>query len=55
MKGSITLGQTYAVALKQSGARLFWALSAINNYIVTRADASNAFAEASPPTAPLYI
>lgn len=55
LKGSITLGQTYAAALKQSGARLFWALSAINNYVVTGADASNAFTEAAPPTASLYV
>ena len=31
MKGSVTLGETYAGSLDQTGARIFWAATAINN------------------------
>ena len=55
MRGTVTLAETYASALEQTGARCFWAAAAINNYIVLGADASNAFAEAPPPKAPLYV
>ena len=55
MKGSVTLGETYAGSLDQTGARIFWAATAINNYITIGADASNAFAEAPPPKDPLYV
>ena len=44
-RGTVTLAQTYASALDQTGAKIFWASVAINNYIVLGADASNAFAE----------
>ena len=54
-RGTVTLADTYASALDQTGAKMFWATSAINNYIVLGADASNAFAEAPPPKAPLYV
>ena len=54
-KGSVTLGQTYAAALEQSGNRIFWAAAAAKNMVVYGADASNAFAEAPPPKAPLYV
>ena len=54
-KGSVTLGQTYAAALEQSGNRIFWAAAAARNMVVYGADASNAFAEAPPPKAPLYV
>ena len=54
-KGSITLAHTFAACLEQPGARTFWALSAIKSLIVMGADASNAFAEAPPPKAPLYV
>ena len=54
-RGTVTLAQTYASALDQTGAKIFWASVAINNYIVLGADASNAFAEAPPPKAPLYV
>jgi hypothetical protein len=54
-KGTVTLGDTYAGSLDQTGSRLFWAATAINNYISIGADASNAFAEAPPPKAPLYV
>ena len=55
MKGTVTLDHTYAAALEQTGSRLFWALSAIHNHIVSGSDASNAFAEASAPKAKLYV
>jgi deoxyuridine 5'-triphosphate nucleotidohydrolase len=54
-KGTITLGETYAASLDQSGSRVFWAAAALKNMIVIGADASNAFAEAPPPKAPLYV
>jgi hypothetical protein len=55
MKGTVTLGETYAGSLEQTGARIFWAASAINNFITIGADASNAFAEAPPPKEPLFV
>ena len=55
MKGTITLGNTYAASLEQSGSRLFWALAALTNCKVYGADATNAFAEAPPPIAPLFV
>ena len=55
LQGSVTLGPTYASALDQTGSRIFWAATAINNYITIGADASNAFAEAPAPVAPLYV
>ena len=55
MRGSVTLAETYAAALEQNGARIFWAAVALNNFICIGADASNAFAEAPPPKAPLYV
>ena len=55
MRGSVTLAETYAAALEQNGSRLFWAAVALNNFICIGADASNAFAEAPPPKAPLYV
>lgn len=55
MKGSVTLDYTYAAALEQSGARIFWSLSAISNSVGIGADATNAFAEAPPPKVPLYV
>ena len=54
-RGTVTLNETYASALEQTGSRCFWAAAAINNYVVLGADASNAFAEAPPPKAPLYV
>ena len=55
LKGSVTLANTYAACLEQSGARMFWAISALKNRKVYGANASNAFAEAPPPKAPLYL
>ena len=54
-KGSITLGATYAGSLDHTGSRLFWATAALTNLQVFGADVSNAFAQASPPKAPLYV
>jgi deoxyuridine 5'-triphosphate nucleotidohydrolase len=55
MRGSVTLAETYASSLDQNGSRVFWAATAINNFIVIGADAANAFAEAPAPVAPLYV
>ena len=40
---------------EQTASRVFWAATAINNFITLGADASNAFAETPAPVAPLYI
>ena len=53
--GTVTLGETFAAALDQTGSRVFWAVVALYNFIVFGADVSNAFAEAPPPIAPLYV
>ena len=55
MHGTVTLGETYAASLDQTGSRIFWAVTALTNMIVIGADVSNAFAEAPPPIAPLYV
>ena len=54
-KGSITLGDTYAGSLKQTGAQIFWAATAINNFITIGANAYNAFAEAPAPKGALLF
>ena len=54
-KGTVTLAHTYAACLAQTGSRLFWATAALEDLIVVGADASNAFAEAPAPKAPLYV
>ena len=54
-KGTVTLDHTYAACLEQPGARIFWALAAVEGLIVIGADASNAFAEAPAPKAPLFV
>ena len=54
-KGTITLANTYAACLDQSACRLFWAIAAIKCKKVYGSDAVNAFAEAPPPIAPLYL
>ena len=53
--GTVTLAEKYASVLDQTGAKMFWARVAINNYVVLGADASNAFAEATPPKDPLFV
>ena len=55
MQGTVTLGETYAASFDQTGARIFWSTSAIENNIAICADASDAFAEAEAPMAPLYM
>lgn len=55
MQGTVTLAETYASSLEQTQARIFWTAAAINNSIVIGSDASNAYAKAPPPIAPLYI
>ena len=55
MQGTVTLGETYAASLDQTASKIFWALSADKGHIVIGADASNAFAEAPAPKAPLYM
>ena len=54
-KGTVTLAHTFAACLEQPGARSFWSSAAYFNMLVLGADASNAFAEAPAPTAPLYV
>ena len=54
-KGTVTLGHTYANALDAASERLFWALVAKEGLIAVGADVTNAFAEAPPPKAPLYL
>ena len=54
-KGSVTLDHTYAACVEQPAQRVFWAISALKGYVAVGADASNAFAEAPPPKAPLYV
>ena len=54
-KSTVALGNTYPASLEQSGSRLFWTLSALMNCKVYGADATNTFAEAPPPLAPLYV
>ena len=54
-KGTVTLDHTYAACLEQPGARIFWSLAAVEGLLVVGADASNAFAEAPPPKAPLFV
>ena len=55
MRGTVTLAETYAALLDQTTSRLFWAASAINNFITIGADAAKSFVEAPPPVAPLYV
>ena len=54
-KGTVTLAHNFAASLEQPGARTFWASSSILDMIVLGADASNAFTEAPPPKASLFV
>ena len=54
-KGSDILAYTYAAALDQLVASTFLAITALNNYVAYGGDAKNAFGEAPPPNAPLYV
>ena len=51
----MTLAHTYASCIKQPAARLFYSLAALKGMIIIVADASNAFAKALAPVAPLYM
>ena len=55
LKGSVTLGHTHAASLEQSGSRSFLAMHALTNFQVHGTDATNAFAEAPPSTAPSFV
>lgn len=54
-KGTVTIGHTYANALDAASERLFWSIVADEGLIAIGADVTNAFAEAPPPKAPLYL
>jgi hypothetical protein len=54
-QGTITLGHTFANSLDSASERLFWAVCAKQGLMAFGADCSNAFAEALPPKAPLYM
>ena len=54
-RGTVGLAETYASALDQTGAKMFWASVAINNYVSLGTDVSNVFPEAPPPKAPLCV
>jgi hypothetical protein len=54
-KGTVTIGHTYANSLDAASECLFWAIVAKEGLMAVRADVSNAFAEAPPPKAPLYL
>ncbi len=54
-QGTITLGHTFANSLDAPSERLFWALVAKKGLVAYGADVSNAFAEAPPPAAPMYM
>jgi len=51
----VTLGHTYANALDASSERLFWSIVADESLVAIGADVTNAFVEAPPPKAPLYL
>lgn len=55
MKGTITLGETYAAVLDQIYAKILWVINSAEGNIVVGTDASNAFGEAPAPCAPLYM
>ena len=55
MKGTVTMGHTYADSLDHTASRIFWSISAAKGHIVFGANASNVFVEAPPPKAPLYM
>jgi hypothetical protein len=51
----MVLAETYANCVKQTSARLFYAVAAAENLLIFGADVSNAFAEAPPPKQPFFI
>lgn len=54
-KNTQIFGYTFTKMLDHVGSRIFWAAVASNNFTVSGADASNAFAEADAPKIPLYV
>lgn len=54
-QGTITLGHTYANALDAASEKLVWAICEKEGLVAYGANVSNAFAEAPPPKAPLYL
>ena len=55
MKGTVTMGHTYAGSLDHTVSRIFWSTSAAKGHIVFGVDASNALTDAPSPKAPLYM
>ena len=55
MQGTVTLGDTYTASLDQTASKIYWVMSAEKGHIVVEEDASNVFAEAPAPKAPLYM
>ena len=49
------LDETNANCVDQTGARIFYSVSAVENLLIFEADVSNAFAEAPPPKEGFYI
>jgi hypothetical protein len=45
----------YDACISQCGMRLFFAICAINNFVVLGADAINAYAQSPPPKTPSYV
>mmetsp|Transcript_16490 Transcript_16490/g.15919 ORF Transcript_16490/g.15919 Transcript_16490/m.15919 type:complete len:83 (-) Transcript_16490:204-452(-) len=54
-RGPITLVHTYAAVLDHVGARTFWTITALKNFIACGAEDTNAFGEPPPPKALLYV
>ena len=52
---AVTLAETFASCVDHTGARLFYAITALLGYIAIGADAGNAFAEAPPPKQTFYM
>ena len=47
--------KTYASCVDQSSMKMFFAIAAIRNKIITIADTTNAFQQSPPPTKPCYL
>ena len=55
MSGNVILSHNYDTALKQSDVRAFSVLTALHNYVVFGADATNSFVEVIPPMVPIFV
>jgi hypothetical protein len=51
----MVLAETFANCIKQTSARLFYAVAAAKNLFIFGANVSNAFVEAPPPKQPFFI